>query len=125
MKLLSIQVGLPREVSWQRRTVSTGIFKEPVEGPVMLRTLNLDGDRQADLSVHGGTHKAVYVYPSEHYAFWRSPRYRSARSLGLPGSSSTRKSRSLDSGLNRPVAAEPKTSSRRTSYLSQSRDSSL
>ncbi|HEX5719691.1 MAG TPA: MOSC domain-containing protein [Thermoanaerobaculia bacterium] len=70
MKLLSIQVGLPREVTWQRRTVSTGIFKEPVEGPVMLRTLNLDGDRQADLSVHGGTHKAVYVYPSEHYGHW-------------------------------------------------------
>ena len=70
MKLLSIQIGLPQEVSWQRRTVSTGIFKEPVEGPVMLRTLNLDGDRQADLTVHGGTHKAVYVYPSEHYGFW-------------------------------------------------------
>ncbi|MFL6200082.1 MAG: MOSC domain-containing protein [Thermoanaerobaculia bacterium] len=70
MKLLSIQVGLPREVSWQRRTVSTGIFKEPVDGPVMLRTLNLDGDRQADLTVHGGTHKAVYVYPSEHYGPW-------------------------------------------------------
>lgn len=70
MKLLSIQVGLPREVEWQRRTVSTGIFKEPVEGPVMLRTLNLDGDRQADLTVHGGTRKAVYVYPSEHYGYW-------------------------------------------------------
>jgi MOSC domain-containing protein YiiM len=72
MKLLSIQVGLPREVRWQRRTVSTGIFKEPVDGPVMLRTLNLDGDRQADLSVHGGTHKAVYVYPAEHYGPWRA-----------------------------------------------------
>ncbi len=72
MKLLSIQVGLPREVTWQRRTVSTGIFKEPVEGPVMLRTLNLDGDRQADLTVHGGTHKAVYVYPSEHYGYWNA-----------------------------------------------------
>jgi MOSC domain-containing protein YiiM len=72
MKLLSIQVGLPREVRWQRRTVSTGIFKEPVQGPVMLRTLNLDGDRQADLSVHGGTHKAVYVYPAEHYGPWRA-----------------------------------------------------
>ena len=72
MKLLSIQVGLPREVQWQRRAVSTSIFKEPVQGPVMLRTLNLDGDRQADLSVHGGTHKAVYVYPGEHYAPWRA-----------------------------------------------------
>jgi MOSC domain-containing protein YiiM len=72
MKLLSIQVGLPREVRWQRRTVSTGIFKEPVQGPVMLRTLNLDGDRQADLSVHGGTDKAVYVYPAENYGPWRA-----------------------------------------------------
>lgn len=72
MKLLSIQVGLPREVRWQKRTVSTGIFKEPVQGPVMLRTLNLDGDRQADLSVHGGAQKAVYVYPSEHYDPWRA-----------------------------------------------------
>ena len=71
MKLLSIQVGLPREVKWQKRTVTTGIFKEPIQGPVRLRTLNLDGDRQADLSVHGGTHKAVYVYPSEHYGPWR------------------------------------------------------
>ena len=51
--------------------VSTGIFKEPVAGRVMLRTLNLDGDRQADLSVHGGPSKAVYVYPSEHYEYWR------------------------------------------------------
>ena len=51
--------------------VSTGIFKEPVNGRVMLRTLNLDGDRQADLSVHGGPEKAVYVYPSEHYPFWK------------------------------------------------------
>ncbi|HWM93917.1 MAG TPA: MOSC domain-containing protein [Thermoanaerobaculia bacterium] len=70
MKLLSIQVGLPREVKWQGRTVTTGIFKEPVQGSVMMRTLNLDGDRQADLTVHGGTHKAVYVYPSEHYGPW-------------------------------------------------------
>lgn len=72
MKLLSIQVGLPREVRWQRRTVSTGIFKEPVQGPVLLRTLNLDGDGQADLTVHGGAQKAVYVYPAEHYAPWRA-----------------------------------------------------
>lgn len=72
MRLLSIQVGQPREVSWNGRTVTTGIFKEPVEGPVFLRTLNLDGDRQADLSVHGGVAKAVYVYPSEHYEAWRA-----------------------------------------------------
>ncbi len=72
MKILSVNVGLPREVSWQGKFVTTGIFKEPVKGPVMLRTLNLDGDGQADLSVHGGVSKAVYAYPSEHYAFWRT-----------------------------------------------------
>jgi MOSC domain-containing protein YiiM len=71
MKLISIQVGLPRKVRWHNKTVSTGIFKEPVHGRLMLRQHNLDGDRQADLSVHGGWGKAVYVYPSEHYAYWR------------------------------------------------------
>src|SRR3954447_7250824 len=71
MKLLSINVGQPRTVEWQGRMVETSIFKAPVAGPVVLRALNLDGDRQADLSVHGGAHKAVYVYPSEHYDFWR------------------------------------------------------
>jgi MOSC domain-containing protein YiiM len=71
MKLISVNVGQPRTVEWQGRMVETSIFKAPVAGPVALRTLNLDGDRQADLSVHGGAHKAVYVYPSEHYDFWR------------------------------------------------------
>jgi len=72
MKILSVNVGLPREVTWQGKLVTTGIFKEPVNAPVMLRTLNLDGDRQADLTVHGGMNKAVYVYPSEHYGYWRT-----------------------------------------------------
>ena len=72
MKILSVNVGLPREVAWQGKLVTTGIFKEPVKGPVMLRTLNLDGDGQADLTVHGGVTKAVYAYPSEHHAFWRA-----------------------------------------------------
>jgi len=71
MKLVSVNVGLPRLVLRNGEPVSTGIFKEPVAGRVMLRTLNLDGDRQADLSVHGGPSKAVYVYPSEHYDFWK------------------------------------------------------
>jgi MOSC domain-containing protein YiiM len=57
---------------YEGQTISTGIFKQPVEGPVPLRALNLDGDRQADLSVHGGPYKAVYAYPSEHYPYWRS-----------------------------------------------------
>jgi MOSC domain-containing protein YiiM len=72
MKILSVNVGLPREVTWQGKLVTTGIFKEPVNAPVMLRTLNLDGDQQADLTVHGGVNKAVYVYPSEHYGSWRA-----------------------------------------------------
>ena len=71
-KIVSLNVGLPREVTWKGDKVVTGIFKEPVAGPVMLRILNLDGDQQADLSVHGGVHKAVYAYPSEHYDFWRN-----------------------------------------------------
>jgi MOSC domain-containing protein YiiM len=72
MKILSVNVGLPRQISWQGKLVTTGIFKEPVKGPVMLRTLNLEGDQQADLTVHGGVTKAVYAYPSEHYGYWRT-----------------------------------------------------
>jgi MOSC domain-containing protein YiiM len=72
MKLISLSVARPRLVVSNGQTVSTGIFKEPVEGRVQLRTLNLDGDRQADLSVHGGITKAVYAYPVEHYDYWRS-----------------------------------------------------
>ena len=71
MKIISVNVGLPRLVLRNGEPVSTAIFKEPVAGRVMVRTLNLDGDRQADLTVHGGPEKAVYVYPSEHYDFWR------------------------------------------------------
>src|SRR5438270_3297949 len=72
MKILSVNVGLPREVTWQGKLVRTGIFKEPVNAPVMMRALNLEGDRQADLTVHGGVTKAVYAYPSEHYGYWRT-----------------------------------------------------
>jgi MOSC domain-containing protein YiiM len=72
MKLLSVNVGLPREVEWNGRTIRTSIFKAPVPGRVRVRKLNLDGDEQSDLTVHGGVDKAIYVYPSEHYAFWRN-----------------------------------------------------
>ena len=72
MKLLSIQCGLPREVDWHGRSVTTSIFKEPVSGRIALRTLNLDGDRQSDLTVHGGAYKAVYCYPIEHYSYWKA-----------------------------------------------------
>jgi len=71
VKIISINVGLPREASWNGKVVSTSIFKTPVNHGVQLRSLNLDGDEQADLSVHGGPSKAVYAYPSEHYEFWR------------------------------------------------------
>jgi MOSC domain-containing protein YiiM len=71
MKVVSVNVGLPREVPWHGRTVATGIFKEPVKGRVAMRRLNLDGDRQADLAVHGGAQKAVYCYALEHYEYWK------------------------------------------------------
>jgi MOSC domain-containing protein YiiM len=71
MRLVSVNVGLPRLVLRDGEPVSTGIFKEPVSGRVMLRTTNLDGDRQADLSVHGGPSKAAYNYASEHYDYWK------------------------------------------------------
>ena len=71
MNLLSLNVARPRLIVYQGRTINTGIFKATVEGPQQLRALNLDGDRQADLTVHGGPNKAVYGYPSEHYPVWR------------------------------------------------------
>ena len=72
MRVVSVNIGLPREIEWQGKLVTTAIFKEPVAGRVALRSLNLDGDRQADLSVHGGREKAVYAYPVEHYRHWRT-----------------------------------------------------
>jgi MOSC domain-containing protein YiiM len=70
MKLLSLNVARPQLIVYKGETISTGIFKKPVSGAVKLRTLNLDGDRQADLSVHGGPYKAAYGYPFEHYDYW-------------------------------------------------------
>jgi MOSC domain-containing protein YiiM len=71
MKLVSVNTGLPREVMWHGKNVTTAIFKEQVKGRVALRKLNLDGDRQADLTVHGGEYKAVYCYPIVHYDYWK------------------------------------------------------
>jgi len=71
MKIVSVNCGLPREVVWQGMDVTTSIYKDPVSGRIPLRTLNLDGDRQSDLSVHGGKDKAVYCYPLEHYSYWK------------------------------------------------------
>jgi MOSC domain-containing protein YiiM len=72
MKIVSVNVGGPRDLDWHGRAVRTSIFKKPVAGAVKVRRLNLDGDEQSDLEVHGGKDKAVYAYPSEHYDFWRS-----------------------------------------------------
>jgi MOSC domain-containing protein YiiM len=69
--LISLQVGVPRIVAQDGQEVLTGIFKAPVDKRIRMRELNLDGDRQADLSVHGGQNKAVYAYPSENYPFWK------------------------------------------------------
>lgn len=70
--MVSIQVGRPREVEWRGKHVRTSIFKDPVAGPVLVHKLNLAGDEQSDLSVHGGVDKAIYAYPCEHYSFWRN-----------------------------------------------------
>jgi MOSC domain-containing protein YiiM len=78
MKLLSVNCGLPRSVVWRGQNVTTSIYKQPVEGRIRLRTLNLDGDRQSDLTVHGGKDKAVYFYPVEYYRYWHAE---------IPGSS--------------------------------------
>lgn len=72
MKLLSVNVGLPRAIEWNGKIVRTSIFKEAVAGRVHVARLNVNGDEQSDLTVHGGPDKAVYAYPSEHYQFWRN-----------------------------------------------------
>jgi len=71
MKLISVNVGLPRDITVGGKTIRTSIWKYPVQGRVHVSMLNLDGDQQSDLSVHGGVDKAVYLYPSEHYSYWR------------------------------------------------------
>jgi MOSC domain-containing protein YiiM len=72
VKVISVNVGLPRETTVGGKSVRTSIWKYPVQGRVHVSTLNLDGDQQSDLSVHGGVDKAVYLYPSEHYSHWRT-----------------------------------------------------
>jgi MOSC domain-containing protein YiiM len=71
MKVISVNVGWPRIVEYMGEPLATGIYKSPVAGRVAVGQLNLEGDAQADLRVHGGPVKSVYVYPSEHYAYWR------------------------------------------------------
>jgi MOSC domain-containing protein YiiM len=71
MKVISVTVGRPKPFSIRGDIIVTSIFKDPVQGRVRVLPLNLEGDEQSDLTVHGGTNKAVYAYPSEHYARWR------------------------------------------------------
>jgi MOSC domain-containing protein YiiM len=85
----SVNVGRPREVHWKGRTVRTSIFKEPVAGRVAIRRLNLDGDQQADLRVHGGPDKAVYIYPAEYYPYWREQYPKMALPWGMFGENLT------------------------------------
>jgi len=89
MYSISVNVGLPRKVDWKGKRVSTGIFKEPVAGRIVARRLNLDGDRQADLTVNGGEEKAVYVYPAEHYDYWRQELPTTALPWGVFGENLT------------------------------------
>jgi len=89
VRVLSVNVGLPREVVWRGKPVTTGIYKEPVAGRVPLRRLNLDGDRQADLRVHGGPEKSVYAYPWEYYELWSRERPELAFGPGTCGENLT------------------------------------
>jgi MOSC domain-containing protein YiiM len=89
MKVVSVNAGLPREVMWHGRSVTTGIYKQPVEGRIVLRKLNLDGDRQADLSVHGGEYKAAYCYPVAHYDYWKKELPGRALPMGMFGENFT------------------------------------
>ena len=89
MRVVSVNVAQPRLVEWKDEVVATGIFKQPVSGPVRVGLTNLDGDRQADLTVHGGVDKAVYAYPSEHYPFWQAELERDDLGWGMFGENLT------------------------------------
>jgi MOSC domain-containing protein YiiM len=85
VQVVSVNVGMPREIRWRDRLVTTGIFKEPIADVRAVRRFNIDGDGQADLTVHGGKDKAIYAYPSEHYDFWRNEWPRADYPWGLFG----------------------------------------
>ena len=87
--LLSVNVGLPRDVTWQGRTVHTGVWKYPVEGPRTVRRLNLDGDGQGDLAGHGGEQRAVLVYQLDSYRHWERELGRDDFSYGQFGENFT------------------------------------
>jgi MOSC domain-containing protein YiiM len=99
LQVISVNVGRPKIVVSSEKPVSTAIFKESVAGRVAVRRLNLDGDRQADLSVHGGPSKAVYAYPSEHYEYWKQELPEMELAWGMFGENLTT-SGLMDSDLN-------------------------
>src|SRR6266496_1751671 len=84
-RLLSVNVGLPRDIAWRGKTVHTAIWKEPVQGRRMVRRLNIDGDGQGDLLGHGGEHRAVFVYQIESYRYWQDRLGRSDFTYGQCG----------------------------------------
>jgi ferredoxin len=81
-RLLSVNVGLPRDVAWRGKTVHTGIWKTPVQGRRVVRRLNIDGDGQGDLAGHGGEHRAVFVYQIDSYRYWQAQLGRNDFSYG-------------------------------------------
>ena len=89
MKLLSVNVSLPKEIEFKGKTVRTGIFKEPVQGRIGVKTLNIDGDGQVDLVGHGGEIRAVYVYSFDNYAYWEQELKRNDFTFGQFGENFT------------------------------------
>ncbi|HEY6535508.1 MAG TPA: MOSC domain-containing protein [Candidatus Nitrosocosmicus sp.] len=89
MKIISVNISLPKKVIYGKEIVTTGIFKLPIVGPIKLEKLNLEGDKQADLTVHGGINKAVYVYPKEYYDYWQNKLLRTDLSWGMFGENFT------------------------------------
>ncbi len=88
-RLLSVNVGLPREITWRGRTVRTAIWKDPVHGKRMVRRLNIEGDAQADLAAHGGEHRAVFVYQIDSYRYWQDQLHRADFTFGQFGENFT------------------------------------
>ena len=88
-RLLSVNVGLPRDIAWRGKTVHTAIWKDPVQGRRMVRRLNIDGDGQGDLQGHGGEHRAIFVYQIESYRYWQDRLGRSDFTYGQFGENFT------------------------------------
>ena len=88
-RLVSVNVGLPRDVAWKGETVHTAIWKQPVTGRRMVRRLNIDGDGQGDLAGHGGENRAVMVYQMDSYRYWQSQLHRSDFTYGQFGENFT------------------------------------